>query len=418
MQHSTSLAVKELPDVKAIMRITMTKNEGILKEKVSELVSAQKILIIAGQNTPSNARKIEKCLSEFFKKFNCVIHTEHMANLRTEGTINLSALGSFLSHNTFETFLPDIVISFGGNIGVYGLKGLLRQGKYTHWLINENGAVVDPFKNTSIIFECSALQFFEYFSKSVNVETRNNKIYYNTWLSMYQQIKIPSLPWSNTFVIQQFLQKMPDNSLLHLSILNSIRISHFFELPTNTMVYANIGTDGIDGTMSSFLGQASATNCLSFLIIGDLSFFYDMGSISIRHIKNNARILLINNHGGGEFYLAPRPETLDRHIAAKHNTSAKGWIEQVGFYYLSARSKNEYLTNLSEFITTKSEYPVIFEVFTDMENDADAVNGVIELNQSLFNKNAADSLKRVARSILDNNAYAAVKTVAKKIIKK
>jgi 2-succinyl-5-enolpyruvyl-6-hydroxy-3-cyclohexene-1-carboxylate synthase len=252
----------------------------------------------------------------------------------------------------------------------------------------------------------------------VNEEVKNNKMYYNTWLSIYQQIKIPSLPWSNAFVIQQFLQRMPENTLLHLSILNSIRISHFFELPANTNIYANIGTDGIDGTMSSFLGQAFVTNRLSFLIIGDLSFLYDMNSIRIRHVKNNVRILLINNYGGGEFHLAPHPETIDRHIAAEHNISAKGWIEQAGFSYLSAKSKDEYVSNLSKFMAVKSECPIIFEVFTDMKNDAESVNNVIKLNWTLLNKNMTDTLKQTARSILGEDGYSTVKNTVKKILKK
>lgn len=38
---------------------------------------------------------------------------------------------------------------------------------------------------------------------------------------------------------------------------------------------------GIDGCMSSFLDQTSVRSVLSFLVIGDLAFFYDMNSIRI-----------------------------------------------------------------------------------------------------------------------------------------
>ena len=63
-----------------------------------------------------------------------------------------------------------------------------------------------------------------------------------------------------------------------------------------------IGTYGIDGCLSSAIGQAAATDKLCFLIIGDLAFFYDMNALRIQHIGRNLRILLINNRGGGEFY--------------------------------------------------------------------------------------------------------------------
>jgi 2-succinyl-5-enolpyruvyl-6-hydroxy-3-cyclohexene-1-carboxylate synthase len=418
LSHSQPLTVKELLPVTAISRIALPDDDEALRKTITELRNAGKILIIAGQNTPLKARSIEKSLSRFFEKYNCAIHAEYMGNIHIKGSVNLSALGSVLSDSAFDAIMPEIVISFGGNIGVYGLKGLLRQKHFTHWLVSETGAVIDGFKNLRTVFECSPERFFSYCADNAPENTVNDEVYYNALLSLYRQIKTPDLPWSNVFVIQQFLSKLPEGTLLHLSILNSIRISHFFELPAGTQVYANIGTDGIDGCMSSFLGQALTSDQLAFLLIGDLSFFYDMSSIRIRHIKNNVRILLINNHGGGEFYIGPRTETLDQHIAAKHNVSAKGWIESVGFTYISLKTKEDLLSCLAQFVKPESDRPIVLEVFTDMKTDADAVNMVFETNRGVFNTNAVDTLKRTIRSVLGEDGYTTIKNTVKQILKK
>lgn len=54
---------------------------------------------------------------------------------------------------------------------------------------------------------------------------------------------------------------------------DAIRITNYFKLQDKVKVYANIGTHGIDGCMSSLLGQAAVTDELCFLVIGDLAFF-------------------------------------------------------------------------------------------------------------------------------------------------
>ena len=49
--------------------------------------------------------------------------------------------------------------------------------------------------------------------------------------------------------------------------------------------------------MSTFFGQSVVTDNMCLLVIGDLAFYYDMNALGIRHIKNNVRILLVNNNG-------------------------------------------------------------------------------------------------------------------------
>ena len=62
-----------------------------------------------------------------------------------------------------------------------------------------------------------------------------------------------------------------------MAILNSLRSWNLFELPSSVKCYANTGGFGIDGGMSSAVGGSLVNKKqIHFLIIGDLSFFYDM----------------------------------------------------------------------------------------------------------------------------------------------
>jgi 2-succinyl-5-enolpyruvyl-6-hydroxy-3-cyclohexene-1-carboxylate synthase len=136
-----------------------------------------------------------------------------------------------------------------------------------------------------------------------------------------------------------------------------------------------VGAFGIDGGMSTMLGQSYATDELCFLVIGDLAFYYDMNSLGNRHIKNNVRILLVNNNGGVEFKINTIHEEIDvsRYISAdNHFKTAKSWAEENGFLYLSAKTKDEFSEISSQFVSL-SNRPILFEVFTLPNDEREAL---------------------------------------------
>lgn len=121
--------------------------------------------------------------------------------------------------------------------------------------------------------------------------------YLEKWKAKLSEVKLPQERFSNFFVVKYVCESIPSDSLLHLSILNSIRMANFFDLNEKVQCYANIGAYGIDGSFSTFLGQAVNTSNLAYLIIGDLSFLYDANALSIELFPPNVRIIVINNNG-------------------------------------------------------------------------------------------------------------------------
>ena len=109
------------------------------------------------------------------------------------------------------------------------------------------------------------------------------------------------------------------------------------------------------------------------MVIGDLSFFYDMNALWNQQIHANLRILLINNEGGEIFHTLPGMDTKSKsrqYITAEHCTSAKGWAEERGFTYLSAHNQEDIDACISQFTTPETqEKPMLLEVFTDKETD-------------------------------------------------
>ena len=131
------------------------------------------------------------------------------------------------------------------------------------------------------------------------------------------------------------------------------------------------------------MGQAATGNKQSYLVIGDLAFFYDMNAMRLRHIKNNVHILLINNEGGSEFYFNHmwKDEASDLHTTARHHTKAEGWVKSNNFIYLSAHDKESMQEALKEFMRSDLEKPVFLEVFTEMKTDSDVIYDFFDLSR-------------------------------------
>lgn len=383
--YNRSFNCTALPEVMKIERLSLFDDDCLWQKKVERLQKSHRVLVTCGQSSFISDHFREQ-LSQFFHNFNSSISIEYMSNMECDGALNTSICldNRYIADHQFEKMLPDIVISYGGNI-VQGLKELLRHfaGKFEHWLIQEDGSVVDMYKSLTTIFECSPVYFFKYCNTHISDNVKNNMQYYNLLIQHSERVIIPDFEYSNIFAIRKIVETIPTGSLLHLSVNSSIRITNFFKMNPHIKVYANIGTHGIDGCLSSFFGQAAASNNLSFLIIGDLSFFYDMSALRLRHIGSNVRILMINNHGGEEFYYNRmwQNDSSDLHTTARHNTKARGWVCENNYTYLTATDKESFDEALELFMVAESDRPIFLEVFTEMKTDADAISDFYNLSR-------------------------------------
>ena len=121
-----------------------------------------------------------------------------------------------------------------------------------------------------------------------------------------------------------------------------------------------------------------------------MSFFYDINSLGNRHIKNNIRILLVNNGLGVEFkvgfnFLRLFEKDTNPYMAAEGHFGSKSpdlvrhWAEDLGFEYLTANDKKSFSENLEKFLSPMQEdsKPILFEVFTDEKNEHDALEMIL-----------------------------------------
>ncbi len=393
--------VNELPKTKKIDRFTELKDLPSLEGK--------KILITIGEHHPFTKQQTES-LEKFSEKYSAPIYVNHLSNYPGKNAFNVNLAITRMDAKIFEGYKPDILITIGEQIGDYSIDTRLKQvPSYDHWRVNLDGKIVDTYGRLTKVFECSEEDFFNVYNSQKTKKA--NKSYLNKWQELVSNRVIPdNLPLSHAFVAKTLAPKIPKGSSIHFAILSSFRNWCLFDLDKSIKGYSNVAGYGIDGCLSTFMGHSVAADDKTFLIIGDLSFFYDMNAMGIRHIKNNARVVLVNNRGGGEFRLFSHAasefgEKTNRHISAYgHNGSAKGWAESVGWEYIPVKNKQDLVDSVDRFVGD-SDKPILMEVFTTMEDDSDGVKIMQKANTKKSLKGKVTSsvppkLKRKIKKII------------------
>ena len=237
--------------------------------------------------------------------------------------------------------------------------------------VSPDGAIADVFCSLTVAIEQNTSDFIRLLSVATD---EHSTTYSDKWQEICRKIPEPEFAYSEMSAIATLIHHLPKDSILHLANSSTIRYAQLFKMPSSTTVCCNRGINGIEGSLSTAIGCASANpNQLNFIIIGDLSFFYDMNALWNSNYSSNVRILLLNNGSGEIFHSLPGLEmtTSSRGaITAVHTTSAKGWAEERGFEYICINDATALEQNIKSFTTNcASDKPILMEVCTDAAMD-------------------------------------------------
>ena len=400
---------KVLPEVK---KIDYYSAETLTQNNFYDELKDRRIGIFIGSHRKFSSYE-KKAIENFIDAYNAAVFYDHTSNYHGKNKLLISVAGC-RGHLNRIPVSPEIIIDIGSVTGDYG-SHLIYQN-IEAWRVSEDGVYHQRNRNLRKQFECSEEYFFSTLAKQS--KTKSTHQYYTILKNEFGTINIPELPLSNTLISAHMAKNLPPGSSLHLGILNSLRNMNFFELDDSIDVSCNVGGFGIDGAVSTLVGQSMANKKkLYFGQIGDLAFFYDMNAIGLRHISNNLRLLLVNNGLGVEFRTNSIIENqfadrLDILIAAGgHYGSAKAWSESMGFQYMSASSKDEFLVNIVDFCSpaiSRFEKPVLFEIFTTVQDEQ---NGLKLLREANTIRTIKDSAKDIVKKVLSQKTIDTIKRI-------
>lgn len=402
-KYSHNFSIKEIPPVHAIFRHT------IFDDELPPIPNGSVAIFVGAHANFSD--RLTKAIDKFCATYNAVVFCEHTSGYRGKYEVHSQILGGQMQGHSTITHV-NLEIRIGEITGT----GWGAGGSHT-WRVSPDGALRDGDGNLRRVFMMPEEIFFERYAKdgvmhtefldAINKEINNVKK------------QIPDLPFSNIWMAQQLVDKLPEKCEIHFGILHSLRSWNFFKLPDGILSKCNVGGFGIDGGVSTMMGASFAKpDKLFFGVFGDLAFFYDMNVIGNRHVGNNVRILLVNNGKGNEFRNYNHPcsflgEEADKfvdaagHFGNKSHQLVKHYAEDLGYEYLSASNKNEFLVVMNQFIMpTITDRPMLLEVFTETEEESKALEMILNIERDTSLKG---NVKRIAKEVLGEKGVKAIK---------
>ncbi|SMO64640.1 2-succinyl-5-enolpyruvyl-6-hydroxy-3-cyclohexene-1-carboxylate synthase [Saccharicrinis carchari] len=347
-------------------------DESQLRVLTQEWSNAEAVMLLTGVMLPD--AQLNRALNHLAENANTVVLTETSSNLKGDRFIQCIDRQVF-SINTFEiaSFKPSLLITFGGQIVSKQIKSVLRNHPpKAHWHISLNENVIDTFQHLTMNIKMKPSSFFSQVAPKVqNTEGR----YRHIWQQRSQKNKkihmayTHEVPWSDFKALAHIFAHIPEGTVLHLANSTPVRYAQLFQDEIKVNSFSNRGTSGIDGSVSTAVGAAMVLDAPNLLVTGDLSFFYDSNGLWNKYLKQNFKVVVINNGGGGIFRFIPGPaETaeLEEFFEAKHQQSAKYIAKAFGLNYFSC-SNGEELISAYQRMMECNDKASLLEVFTPGE---------------------------------------------------
>lgn len=335
---------------------------------VEDWNKSAKKLVLVGVNTPQVLS--EAIVNWLANDPSVVVLTETTSNLHHPMFIeHIDRIITTFSQEDFENLQPDILVTFGGMVVSKRIKAFLRKYKPgQHWHIDTLRHYDTYTALNKTVFETPEV-FFEMLQNNTQPLASS----YQAWMLGIATQRLAkhnaflkTIPFSDLKVFEVLFDQLPQHTQLQISNSSAIRYAQLLKIDSSVEVFCNRGTSGIDGSTSTAIGAAVASNKPTVLITGDISFLYDSNGLWNNYIPSNFKIVLLNNRGGGIFRILPghkENEIFNTFFETTHNHTAEHLAKMYGFNYLTAENEAQLKEVSHQFWNTNNQ-PCILEVFT------------------------------------------------------
>lgn len=366
-------------DVPVLDSLKPEQTEFDTSEFIKTWNSSAKKLVLVGVNLDEHIDKeVIELLSE---DPSVIVMTEITSNVSNKNFFtNIDSILAPIeleenSDELFEALQPDLLMTFGGLIVSKKVKKFLRQNQpQQHFHIDPREAN-DTFFCLSQHFETTVNSFFDSVNSYLNKVESN---YFESWNAIrlktldYRKLYKDKIGFTDFAFYYCLFDSLPQDEVVHFANSSSIRYANLFDSRREIKAFANRGTSGIDGSTSTAIGYAVASQEPTTLVTGDLSFFYDSNALWNTYIPKNFKIILLNNAGGGIFRILPgnkEEEYFANYFETTHNLNAKHLCDMYQIQYTEAHDLEEVDRQLPLFFERNAS-PQLIEIFTPrLEND-------------------------------------------------
>ncbi|MDC6351682.1 thiamine pyrophosphate-binding protein [Zeaxanthinibacter sp. PT1] len=269
----------------------------------------------------------------------------------------------------FEKLRPEILLTFGGMIVSKKIKAFLREYRpLSHWHLDPKKAY-DTFFCLDHHFRQHPADFLCSFLPRTTEVPSDYQPYWTSVKEQYRErrsVYLEQIPFSDFKAFSSVVEYIPENTRLQLANSSTIRYSQLFDLHPSVRVYCNRGTSGIEGSTSTAVGAAYKADGPALLITGDLSFLYDTNGLWNNYLRDDFRIIVINNGGGGIFRILPgaeETENFQTYFETTQDLNLEHSCKMYGLQHDRAMNESELDSLLQDFFKP-SDQPRLLEICT------------------------------------------------------
>lgn len=345
---------------------------------------SDRILIAAGQGYASG--ELQAALGVITDEWGIPVLGDVTSNLGQHPDF-ISLQDLILQPEEREALKPELLITFGQSFLSKQFKNFIRKNPpLHHWHIGQDVQVIDSFQTLTLQVPVDPTFFFRKIFEDIDykhfVENAGdtNDEYKQSWLRreyvaarvVNEQLTKNLSVLDDLTCVHKAVSSVESEVLLHLG--NSMPVRHanlLKRLGLSQNVWANRGTSGIDGCVSTAIGAALASPDKKIvLIVGDVSFLYDRNGFLIDQLPGNLKVVVLNNGGGNIFRMIDGPRKqpeLERFFETHHRFTAESTATAAGVTYLKVTTSVELDSVVAQF--TQTDGTVILEFFTDKEEN-------------------------------------------------
>lgn len=383
-------AASDMPPVKAVELI---RSGGASAEQVrrvgDRLTGAARPMIVVGQCAYSCA--LADALRQLSRRF--VVLQEPLSP--GPGAVRFDEV--IYKIGMSEDYMPDFILYIGGTVVSKRLKKFLRAAAGAEtWAVSGDGEIHDTFMTQTAVIEADEVPLvcgLAALLSETGADVSENDVrqiaetddFRHRWMEALSAADRHAAAFEPRYsqmqavrMFETMVDELDYDCNVHYANSSAVRLADIY---ATHYIYVNRGVNGIEGSLSTAAGFSMACPDMTFCVIGDLSFFYDSNALWNQCLRGNLRILLLNNCCGGIFHQLPGLEcspVRDSFIAAGHHASAHGICDAHDIGYLAAHDADELARHMETFLYSGTHRPLLFEVFTDAEMDAEAIKEYFE----------------------------------------
>ncbi|MHA4740212.1 2-succinyl-5-enolpyruvyl-6-hydroxy-3-cyclohexene-1-carboxylic-acid synthase [Dyadobacter sp. MSC1_007] len=359
------------------------------EELLEEWEDSPKILIAGGQGKHND--ELNQALATISDEWGIPVLGDCISNLADDRFIKHHDL--FLSTAEAADLRPDLLVTFGLSFLSKEFKQFLRKNPpKNHWHIGQDNFLADPTQSVTRIIPVTPTGFFKDLFEKIdyqlfvqNSDPENDASYGQIWSNMETKARrtkadyLKNLTYFSDLTVLDFIFKYSSTEF-ELHVANSMSVRYANVLASDghfSGVFANRGTSGIDGCVSTAIGAAKVNQMPTLLVVGDVAFLYDRNGLLTESLPQNLKIVVLNNAGGNIFRMIEGPRglgELEKFFETRHGFSARRTAEDSGVAYFSVTA----LSELDAAVTAFFNVPgiALFEVFCDPEDSERAWKGL------------------------------------------